>query len=96
MSTVYTEYDAIRTRMCTQYRVQFMTTVTTSVSVRELRSELADVVARASYGRERVQITKNGKPAAYIVGPEDFDLLESLEKVLNYADSQAAASTDTD
>ncbi len=65
-----------------------MTTVTTSVSIRELRSELSDVIGRASYGRERVQINKNGKPAAFLIGPEDFELLEALELIRNYADFQ--------
>lgn len=71
-----------------------MNTITSSVSIRALREGLADVVNRANYGHERVQITKNGKPAAVLIGPEDFELLEQLEMLREVADYRAAKSVD--
>jgi prevent-host-death family protein len=71
-----------------------MNTITSTVTIRELRSELADAVGRAGYGHERVQITKNGKVAAVLIGPEDFELLEQLEMAQDIADYRAAKATD--
>lgn len=67
-----------------------MNSITSSVTIRALRAGLADAVGRASYGHERVQITKNGKPAAVLIGPEDFELLEQLEMLRDVADYRAA------
>lgn len=71
-----------------------MTTITSAVTIRELRDGLADAVSRASYGHERVQITKNGKPAAVLIGPEDFELLEQLEMLRDVAEYRAAKAVD--
>lgn len=71
-----------------------MNTITSAVTIRELRDGLADAVSRASYGHERVQITKNGKPAAVIIGPEDFELLEELEMLRDVAEFRAAKTAD--
>ncbi|WP_125612604.1 type II toxin-antitoxin system prevent-host-death family antitoxin [Specibacter cremeus] len=50
--------------------------------------------SRASYGHERVQITKNGKPAAVLIGPEDFELLEQLEMLRDVTEYRAAKAAD--
>lgn len=71
-----------------------MNSITSSVTIRALRDGLADAVGRASYGHERVQITKNGKPAAVLIGPEDFELLEQLEMLRDVAEYRAAKSVD--
>lgn len=71
-----------------------MNSITSSFTIRALRDGLADAVARANYGQERVQITKNGKPAAVLIGPEDFELLEQLEMLRDVAEYRAAKSID--
>ncbi|TFD52372.1 type II toxin-antitoxin system Phd/YefM family antitoxin [Cryobacterium sp. Hh11] len=71
-----------------------MDTITSSVTIRALRGGLADAVGRANYGHERVQITKNGKPAAVLIGPEDFELLEQLEMHRDVAEYRAAKAAD--
>ncbi|MDH6238224.1 type II toxin-antitoxin system Phd/YefM family antitoxin [Cryobacterium sp. CG_9.6] len=71
-----------------------MDTITSSVTIRALRGGLADAVGRANYGHERVQITKNGKTAAVLIGPEDFELLEQLEMHRDDAEYQAAKAAD--
>lgn len=71
-----------------------MNSITSSVTIRALRDGLAEAVGRANYGRERVQITKNGKPAAVLIGPEDFALLEQLEMLRDVADYRAAKLVD--
>lgn len=71
-----------------------MSTISSSMTIRSLREGLADAVGRASYGNERVQITKNGKPAAVLIGPDDFELLEQLEMARDVAEYRAAKSAD--
>lgn len=65
-----------------------------SVTILALRDGLADADGRASYGHERVQITKNGKPSAVLIGPEDFELLEQLEMLRDVSDYRAAKAAD--
>lgn len=71
-----------------------MSSITSSFTIRALREGLADAVGRASYGHERVQITKNGKPAAVLIGPDDFELLERLEMLYDVAEYRAAKAAD--
>lgn len=71
-----------------------MSSITHSVTTRALREGLADAVNRANYGQERVQITKNGKPAAVLIGQDDFELLEQLEMQRDVNDYRAAKNAD--
>jgi len=71
-----------------------MSTISSSVTIRDLRGGLAETLGRVSYGHERVQITKNGKPAAVLIGPEDFELLEQLEMMRDVAEYRAAKAAD--
>ena len=41
-----------------------MNTLATTLSTRELRANLSDVLGRASYGGERIGVTKNGRLTA--------------------------------
>ena len=69
-----------------------MTTITSTLSIRALKDGLEDAVERAGLGHERVQITKNGKPVAVLIGPEDFEVLEQLEMFRDAIDYRAAKS----
>lgn len=62
--------------------------------MRELREGLSDALGRAGYGNERVQVTRNGKPAAVIIGLEDFALLEELEMLRDLAELRSARAAD--
>lgn len=44
----------------------------TTVSVQDARRTFADVLGQVQYGGQPVEITKHGKTAAYLVGPEWF------------------------
>jgi prevent-host-death family protein len=43
------------------------------VSVQQARENFADLVNEARYGQQPTEITKYGKPAAYLVSPEWFE-----------------------
>ena len=55
-----------------------MNTLATTLSTRELRANLSDVLGRASYGGERIGVTKNGRLAAIVIGVDDLLALEEL------------------
>ncbi len=58
------------------------------VSISAARDQLAELVNKVSYGRERVSLTRRGRPVAALISAEDLALLESLEDA---ADLQAIA-----
>lgn len=71
----------------------YMETVTTELSTRELRGQLADVLGRAMYAGERIGVTRNGKLAAVVIGVADLEALEAFEMaedVAAYRDAKAA------
>ena len=61
-----------------------------SISTAEIRSALADVLNRTSYGKERVVITRRGRDIAAIVPVEDLALLEALEDRIDLEDARKA------
>lgn len=63
--------------MCGYY--VHMETVTSEVTTRELRGNLADVLGRAMYAGERIGVTRNGKLAAVVVSVQDVEALEAFE-----------------
>lgn len=70
-----------------------MDTLTRKVTTRELRSQLSDVLGRATYGGERIGVTRNGKLAAVVVSVADLEALEELEMhqdVMAYHEAKAA------
>lgn len=71
-----------------------MDTIARSVTTREFRDELADVVGRVSYGRERIGITRHGKLAAVVISVADLELLEALEDARDADEFRAAKAAD--
>ncbi len=58
-------------------------------SLREVRDHFSDVVDRVEREHERVTVTRNGKPAAVILSPEDLAELEETLSVLSDPDALA-------
>jgi prevent-host-death family protein len=54
-----------------------------SVPLSEVRSTLSSVVERVEATHERVTITRNGRPAAVLISPDDLDALEETLDVLS-------------
>ena len=55
----------------------------------EVRNHLSDVIDRVELGRERITVTRDGRPAAVILSHEDLAELEETLSVLS--DPQALA-----
>ena len=51
----------------------------TTIAASEFRQNLADLGNRVSYGRERITVTRSGKPLFAVVPYEDAELLDALE-----------------
>lgn len=83
-------------QLCTQLDIMAdMNTLSASVTTRELRDGLAEVLGRAGYAHERVGITRHGKLAAVVIGVEDLEALEAFEMSRDLADLAAAKAADS-
>ena len=61
----------------------------TTQSLRDLRDHLSQVINRVEHHHDRVVVTRNGRPAAVILSPDDLAQLEETIDVLS--DPQALA-----
>ena len=52
-------------------------------SLRDVRDHLSEVIDRVEHQHERVVVTRNGKPAAVILSPEDLAQLQETIDVLS-------------
>lgn len=54
-----------------------------SEPLRDVRANFSDVVDRVSKHHERVTVTKNGRPVAVVMSPDDLAALEETLDVLS-------------
>lgn len=54
--------------------------------LREVRDHLSDYVDRAEREHERVIVTRNGRPAAVLIGYDDLEGLDETLDILNDPD----------
>ena len=52
-------------------------------SLREVRDHFSAVVDRVEHEHERVTVTRNGRPAAVILSPDDLAQLEETLEILS-------------
>lgn len=57
--------------------------------LREVRNHFSDVVDRVELHHERVTVTRNGRPVAVLISPDDLSALEETLDVLS--DSEVLA-----
>ncbi len=50
-----------------------------TVSVANAKSHFSELIAKSSYGRERIIITRRNKPVAALVSLEDLQIIEQHE-----------------
>jgi prevent-host-death family protein len=55
-------------------------TAVTAVTVADARSDLADLLNRVAYGKERLVITRHGRELAALVPIEDLQLVNRLRR----------------
>jgi prevent-host-death family protein len=67
----------------------------TAVSVAEARSDLAELLNRVAYGKERLVITRHGRELAALVPVEDLQLANRLRRFVARKDvARALAELD--
>jgi len=71
-----------------------MNSISASLSTREFRADLAGVMGRATFGHERIAVTRHGKVAGVLIGIDDLELLEQLEDAADLRAYRAAKSED--
>ena len=57
--------------------------------LRDVRNHFSEVIDRVEHQHERVVVTRNGRPAAVILSPEDLAELEETLSVLSDPDALA-------
>jgi prevent-host-death family protein len=57
--------------------------MSTTESLRNVKDHLSDFVDRVEHQHERVVVTRNGRPAAVLMSPEDLEALEETLAVLS-------------
>ncbi len=62
------------------------------ISIVKARTEFAELINRAAYGKERIILSRHGKSVAAIVPMESLKALEALEKLEDAADRKTLAS----
>lgn len=58
-------------------------------SLRDVRNHFSEVIDRVEHHHERVVVTRNGRPVAVLISPDDLAALEETLEVLS--DSEALA-----
>lgn len=64
----------------------------TGISIVKARTEFAELINRAAYGKERIILSRHGKSVAAIVPIESLKALEAMEKREEAADRKALAA----
>jgi prevent-host-death family protein len=60
----------------------------TTYTMSEARANLGEVVRKARYGREVVELTEHGRPAAVVISPEMLAYYQSLEDAKDLAEAE--------
>lgn len=61
-----------------------------TLSIAEVRNNLADALNRVAYGGERLVFARRGKPVAALVSPEDLAALEEIENKIDIREARTA------
>ena len=65
-------------------------TMSTSVSLAEVKAHLSELVSRVHGQHERVTVTVHGRPSAVLLSVEDLESLEETIAVLSDSDAVSA------
>jgi antitoxin YefM len=62
------------------YRIMYTDAMPKSVPFTEARARLSDLLDQVERSHEHVEITRNGRPAAVLMSPEEYEsIVETLE-----------------
>jgi antitoxin YefM len=58
-----------------------------SVPFTQARAELSDLLDEVGQTHEHVEITRNGRPAAVLMSPEEFEVIQETLEILDDAEA---------
>ena len=61
-----------------------------ALSTVQAKADFSALVNRAAFGKERIMLTRRGKPLAAVIPLEDLETLEALEDAADLRDAEAA------
>lgn len=64
--------------------------VDTTLPLAEIKKRLSEIVDRVEENHERVVLTRNGRPAAVILSPDDLEALEETLDILSDPEAMRA------
>jgi prevent-host-death family protein len=64
--------------------------VDTTLPLAEIKKRLSEIVDRVEENHERVVLTRNGRPAAVILSPDDLEALEETLDILSDPETMRA------
>ena len=67
------------------YIIRYTDLVAKTIPVRELRSNLAELLSDVADRRDHVVVTRNGRPAAALVPIDEYQALEETAEILSDA-----------
>ncbi|MBT4891170.1 MAG: type II toxin-antitoxin system Phd/YefM family antitoxin [Rhodospirillales bacterium] len=67
-----------------------MTIEAREISATDARAIISEIVNEAAYGSKRTIITKHGQGKAAVVPIEDFEILKTLDDILDIAEAKQA------
>lgn len=60
------------------------------ISAADAKNQFSEVVSRAAFGKERILLTRRGKPVAALVPIEDWERLEQMEDEADLEEARKA------
>jgi len=71
----------------TIHHLVILMTMTTSMSLADVKAHLSEVVGRVGTHHERVMVTVHGSPSALLIAPADLEALEETLAILSDQDA---------
>ena len=72
------------------YRIMYNKDMPKSVPFSRARAELSDLLDEVEQTHEHVEITRNGRPAAILLSPEEYEVIQETLEILGDADTLEA------
>lgn len=69
------------------YRIKYNQDIPKSVPFSRARAELSDLLDEVELTHEHVEITRNGRPAAILLSPEEFEVIQETLEILDESEA---------
>jgi prevent-host-death family protein len=89
-SATLDEWSSAVTRMLPRWaRVTIFLVMSDTLPLAEVKAKFSEMVDRVEHQHDRITVTRNGRPAAVLVSPDDLASLEETLELLSNPDAVA-------